>query len=53
MCLPLCITDIEQSALMALRNPGVPPPNSGSATLSPPVVHMSQSDGVSGVVQGS
>jgi hypothetical protein len=35
---------------MAAQNPGVPPPNSGSAAPSPLVVQMSQTDGVSGVV---
>jgi hypothetical protein len=47
-----CINDIEQSAPMAVQNPGVPLPNSGSAAPSPPIVHMSQTDGVSEVVQG-
>jgi hypothetical protein len=51
ICLRVCINKIEQSALMAAQNPGVPLPNSGSATPSPPVVQMSQTDGVSGVVQ--
>ena len=50
--LRVCINKIEQSALVAAQNPGVPPPNSGSTTPSPPVVQMSQTDGVSGVVQG-
>ncbi len=49
----LCMYEIEQSSLMAVRNPGVPPPKSESAAPSPPIVHMSQMDGVSGVVQGS
>jgi hypothetical protein len=43
---------IEQSALVAVQNSGVPLPNSGSAAPSPPVVQLSQMDGVSGVVQG-
>jgi hypothetical protein len=51
--LRVCINKIEQSALMAVQNSGVPPPNSGSVTPSPPVVQLSQTDGVSGVVQGS
>ncbi len=34
----VCINEIEQSALMAGQNSGVPPPNSGSATPSPLVV---------------
>ncbi len=50
--LRVCINEIEQSALVAAQNPGVPPPNSGSAAPSPPIVQMSQTDGVSGVVQG-
>jgi hypothetical protein len=48
----ICINDIEQSAPVAAQNPGVPPPNSGSTAPSPPVVQMSQIDGVRGVVQG-
>ncbi len=52
ICLQVCINDIEQIAPVAAQNPGVPPPNSGSATFSSPVVQMSQTDGVSGVVQG-
>jgi hypothetical protein len=51
--LQVCITKIEQSALVAVQNSGVPLPNSGSAAPSPPVVQLSQTDGVSGVVQGS
>jgi hypothetical protein len=51
--LQVCINKIEQSALVAVQNSGVPPPNSGSAAPSPPVVQLSQPDGVSGVVQGS
>ncbi len=50
--LRVCINKIEQSALVAAKNSGVPPPNSGSATPSPPIVQMSQADGVSRVVQG-
>ncbi len=50
--LQVCINKIEQSALVAVQNSGFPPPNSGSAALSPPVVQLSQMDGVSGVVQG-
>ena len=50
--LRVCINEIEQSALVAVQNSGVPPPNSGSAAPSPPVVQLSQTDGVSGVVQG-
>jgi hypothetical protein len=53
MCLHLCINEIEQSSPTAVRNPAPPPPNSRSAAPSPPIVHMSQTDGVSGVVQGS
>jgi hypothetical protein len=52
ICLRFCINKIEQSALVTARNPGVPLPNSRSAAPSPPVVQMSQTDGVSGVVQG-
>ncbi len=51
--LQVCINKIEQSASVAVQNLGVPPPNSGSAAPSPPVVQLSQTDGVSGVVQGS
>ncbi len=51
--LRVCINEIEQSALVAVQNSGVPPPNSGSVAPSPPVVQLSQTDGVSGVVQGS
>jgi hypothetical protein len=51
--LQVCINKIEQSALMAVQNSGVPLPNSGSTAPSPPVVQLSQTDGVSGVVQGS
>jgi hypothetical protein len=50
--LQVCINKIEQSALVAVQNSGVPPPNSGSAAPSPLVVQLSQMDGVSGVVQG-
>jgi hypothetical protein len=50
--LRVCINDIEQSAPVAARNPGVPPPNSGSAAPSPPIVQLSQTDRASGVVQG-
>jgi hypothetical protein len=52
ICLQICIKEIEQSALVAVQNLGVPLPNSGSAAPSPPVVQLSQTDGVSGVVQG-
>jgi hypothetical protein len=52
ICIQVCINKIEQSALVAVQNSGVPPPNSGSVTPSPPVVQLSQMDGVSGVVQG-
>jgi hypothetical protein len=52
ICLRVCINDIEQSAPVAAQNPGVPLPNSGSAAPSPPIVQMSQTDGVSGVVHG-
>jgi hypothetical protein len=48
----VCINNIEQSELVAAENPAAPLPNSGSTTRSPPVVQMSQMDGVSGVVQG-
>jgi hypothetical protein len=48
--LQFCINKIEQSSLVVVQNPGVP--NSGSTAPSPPVVQMSQTDGVSGVVQG-
>jgi hypothetical protein len=51
--LRVCINKIEQSALVAVQNSGVPPRNSGCATPSPPVVQLSQTDGVSGEVQGS
>ncbi len=50
--LRVCISKIEQSALVAAQNSGVPPPNSGRAAPSPHVVQLSQTDGVSGVVQG-
>ena len=50
--LRVCINKIDQSTPVAAQNPGVPPPNSGSAAPSPPVVQMSQMDGVSGVVRG-
>ncbi len=50
--LQVCINKIEQSAPVAAQNPGVPLPNSGSTAPSPPIVQMSQTDGVSGVVQG-
>ncbi len=50
--LQVCINEIEQLVLVAVQNSGVPPPNSGNAALSPPVVQLSQTDGVSGVVQG-
>jgi hypothetical protein len=53
ICLRVCINKIEKSAPVAVQNSGVPPPNSGSASPSPPVVQLSQTDGVSGVVQGS
>ncbi len=49
--LQVCINKIEQSALVAVQNSGVPLPNSGSAALSPPIVQLSQTDGVSGVMQ--
>jgi hypothetical protein len=52
ICLRVCTNEIEQSALVAVHNSGVPPPNSGSAAPSPPVVQLNQTDGVSGVVQG-
>jgi hypothetical protein len=51
--LQVCINKIEQSALVVFQNSGVPPRNSGSAAPSPPVVQLSQTNGVSGVVQGS
>jgi hypothetical protein len=50
--LQVCVNKMEQSALVAVQNSGVPPPNRGSAAPSPPVVQLSQTDGVSGVVQG-
>jgi hypothetical protein len=50
--LRVCINKIEQSALVAVQNSDVPPLNSGSAAPSPPIVQLSQTDGVSGVVQG-
>jgi hypothetical protein len=50
--LQVCINKIEQSALVAVQNSGVPSPNSGSTAPSPPVVQLSQTDGVSGVMQG-
>jgi hypothetical protein len=43
--LPVCINKIEQSALVTVQNLGVPPPNSGSAAPSPPVVQLSQTMG--------
>jgi hypothetical protein len=52
ICLRVSINKIEQSALVAVQNSGDPAPNSGSATPSLPVVQLSQTDGVSGVVQG-
>jgi hypothetical protein len=52
ICLQVCINKIEQSALVAVQNSGVPLPNRGSAAPSPPVVQLSQTDGVNGVVQG-
>jgi hypothetical protein len=52
ICLQVCINKIEQSAPVAAQNSGVPLPKIGSAVPSPPVVQMSQTDGVSGVVQG-
>jgi hypothetical protein len=51
--LQVCINKIEQSALVAVQNSGGPLLNSGSAAPSPPVVQLSQMDGVSGVVQAS
>ncbi len=39
--LRVCINKIKQSAPVAVKNSGVPPPNSGSATPSPPVVQLS------------
>jgi hypothetical protein len=51
--LQICINEIEQSALVADQNSGAPPPNSGSAASSPPIVQLSQMDGVSGMVWGS
>ncbi len=53
ICLRVYINKIEMSALVAVQNSGVPPPNSGSAAPFPPVVQLSQTDGVRGVVQGS
>jgi hypothetical protein len=50
--LQVCINKIEQSALVAVQNSGVPLPNSGSVAPSPPVVQLSEMDGGSGVVQG-
>ncbi len=50
--LQVCINEMEQSALVAVQNSGVPLPNSRSATPSPPVGQLSQINGVSGVVQG-
>jgi hypothetical protein len=52
MHLCLCINEIEQSSLMPVKNPGVLPPNSGSTAPSPPVVHISRTDRISGAVQG-
>ncbi len=52
ICLQVCINKIEQSASGAVQNSGVPPPNSESAAPFPPIVQLSQTDGVSGVVQG-
>jgi hypothetical protein len=51
--LQVCINKKEQSALVAVQNPGVPLPDSGSAAPSPPIVQMSQTNEVSGVVQRS
>jgi hypothetical protein len=51
--LRVCINKIEQSALVAVQNSSTPPQNSGSAAPSPPVVQLSQTGGMSGVVQGS
>jgi hypothetical protein len=39
--LQVCINKIEQSALVAVQNSGAPPPNSGSAAPSPPIVQLS------------
>jgi hypothetical protein len=39
-------------SLVAVQNSGVPLPNSGSTVFSPPIVQISQMDGVSGAVQG-
>jgi hypothetical protein len=50
--LQVCINKLEQSALVAAQNPGVPLPNNRSTAPSPPIVQMSQTDGVSEVVQG-
>jgi hypothetical protein len=50
--LRVCINKIEQLALVAVQTSGVQLPNSGSAAPSPPLVQLSQMDGVSGVVQG-
>jgi hypothetical protein len=50
--LQVSLNKIEQSALVAVQNSGVPPPNSGRATPSPPIVQISQTDGGSGVAQG-
>jgi hypothetical protein len=48
--LRVCINKIEQSALVAVQNSDVTLPNSVSAPPSPPVVQLSQTDGLSGVV---
>jgi hypothetical protein len=48
--LQVCINKKEQSDSVAVQNSGVLPPNSGSAAPSPPVVQLSQTDGVSGGV---
>jgi hypothetical protein len=53
ICLQVCINKIKQSFLVAVQNSGVPPLNSGSAAPSPPIVQLSQMDGVRVVVQGS
>jgi hypothetical protein len=50
--LRVCINKKEQSDLVAVQNSGVPLPNSGSATPSTPLAPLSQTDGVSRVVQG-
>jgi hypothetical protein len=48
-----CINEIEQSVSLVRSPVGVPPPNSGSAAPSVPVVLGSQTEQRSGVVQGS